>query len=199
MQLQDIRAAGVTAAQRVVVLLLHASGHRSMEATKSRAAALAASALRLGAVAATLQLPQPDPSSGAPTAMMAGVTRRSTMDAVVPLFTNNRSDVTFMFSVGSSRDEAFGLEEVVAADVALRKVTARCKRRHTAQGNSRIAMAWVQQRRQAGVAGRHCRLGRQLGARNLCQALRHTAAHAWQFTMSLDPDDSVCRLQLAAG
>ena len=50
---------------------------------------LQASASRLGALAATLQLPQPDPSSGAPTAMIAGVTRRSTMEAAAPLFVHH--------------------------------------------------------------------------------------------------------------
>lgn len=63
---------------------------RSMVATNSRAAVLQASASRLGAVAATLQLPQPAPSSGAPTAMIAGVTRRSTMEAAAPLFVHQR-------------------------------------------------------------------------------------------------------------
>jgi hypothetical protein len=67
---------------------------RSMEATNSRAAVLQASASRLGAVAATLQLPQPDPSSGAPTAMMAGVTRRSTIEAAAPLYDHRRPTVT---------------------------------------------------------------------------------------------------------
>ena len=65
-----------------------------MEATNSRAAVLQASASRLGAVAATLQLPQPDPSSGAPTAIMAGVTRRSTMEAAAPLFVHCRPAIT---------------------------------------------------------------------------------------------------------